>query len=270
VPTDNSAPMWSFQGSAPIPDSRPSIRASAPAVPLAKRTLGRGCSDWSRSGKPALKFFAIIDRNENFLLSTLMSIVHVKRHANGDISKILRKFTVSETVKTEIILVVIIFICAWILIDATTDVRKFLLYHRNAFKLLYVCVHVVIFWPICLAGIMIKCGLQGKALEVLIADHDGVRFRIYPELGTVPWASIDRFLIGEPHVDGIKYYGKQVVVAALERKEMYKKNIQIDDEIDRKLKLSTPFATVEVSKRVNVYVLHQKLEAMRRQMAYAS
>jgi hypothetical protein len=105
---------------------------------------------------------------------------------------------------------------------------------------------------------------QGRPMDLLIADREGVKFRLYPELGKVPWPDIVRF-----HYDdgGNFIFGARILYALLSNEETYGKKINWGSRFAPNKWLAPPFATIEGARAVDLAALKAALEELQAQVS---
>jgi hypothetical protein len=98
--------------------------------------------------------------------------------------------------------------------------------------------------------------IPGHPILVRIADPEGIAFRYFPRLGTVPWSAITDFSLGS--ATGY-FIGKTVLVANFRDAESFSAFARKD----------MPIGTVEGSQRLDLAPLQSALEELKRQTAAA-
>lgn len=193
-----------------------------------------------------------------------MATIVVRRHANGEISRINVRPTFWEIIRSALFLALLLIYGAWMISDSIAVFNK--TSHHEFYELaLGVCTVGASLYL--LTTIIIKGGILGKYPETLIANCDGLKFSFYPELGLVPWEVVRHLRIAEAesHIVFEWFYGKKVLVADLEGKNDLLKKINMADR-NKQYRKYIPFATLQGDRSINIVLLKKELEELRDQL----
>jgi hypothetical protein len=181
------------------------------------------------------------------------SQIVVDRNAAGDITSIKRRISRLQGFVGFGMLALILAILVGCIADDWSSPRP-----RDAMLFFY---GVVMFVAL---GLGLRRLAQGRLMDLLIADRDGVRFRLYPELGKVPWPDIVRF----HYDDGMNLkLGERALFALLANEAVYAKKINWNSAFAPDKWQAPPFATIESASIVDLAALKAALEELQAQVS---